>query len=718
MIRRKLEEYLNRIGTLQTPAPFWFWNDKIEDQEISRQMEMMKSAGVEQPIIHARSGLLVDYLSEEWFAHIDHALKEAQALGMHIWLYDENNWPSGTCNGIIPQTRDYREHFLFIEEKDLLPGERLQLSAKPEYIEQYTVVNVTVYQEGKEAGENITQRASEFVAAVPCRAYIVSVAINIYEEFGYRSVNYLNHDAIATFVRLTHEQYKKHFAGQFGQVIEGIFMDETRFLNALPWCQDFPEEFRKRKGYDILPLLHLLYRKEKMSGFVRCDYFDVVAQLLVENTFRQLYDWSEQNHMKSIGHVLGEETLAAQSRFNADIMRLFRYMHIPGIDHLDNGIGSLNAKICSSAAHNYGKLIVTSESFGAAGWDMTFEEMVKINNWLFQQGINLIIIHAFYYSIREERSEDWPPSYFHHWKDWPRMPEYVQMQNRISTLMQGAVNETGLLVYYPLESFWSCFQPCFETITCYYKEGPAIEDAHAAKIDHDFQYLCSMLLNANYDFEILNSDAVDCFEVKEELLQNIHTGAKYSTIILPCVEYLPDKMVELLNAFTKAGGKVISYQSPLRYVLGSKGEHVWNPQELPHLQKEHFIKADSFDEVLELCKEQVKRTFRIVEGVSELNRTQMAYPARLHDPYLHKGEQQYGVGVVSYRKEGLRLLNMTNFNGQEEQITIEMESQESPLLFYPEDGKIVSVSLEMEAGKYRTEVLLPANRTVFLIGSV
>ncbi len=71
-------------------------------------------------------------------------------------------------------------------------------------------------------------------------------------------------------------------------------------------------------------------------------------------------------------------------------MRHFKYFHVPGIDHLGNGIGSLDAKFCTSAAHNYGRIEISCEAFGASGWDITFEEMIKISNWLYQQGINIM----------------------------------------------------------------------------------------------------------------------------------------------------------------------------------------------------------------------------------------------------------------------------------------------------------------------------------------
>ncbi|MGF7142974.1 hypothetical protein HNQ56_001396 [Anaerotaenia torta] len=705
--------------SLHSLAPFWFWNDTITDGEISKQIEMMNSIGANQPIIHARHGLQVDYLSDEWFQKIQHAIKTIKEKNMKVWLYDENNWPSGNCNGKVTQDINHREHFLLIYEIELNAGVGLSIPPDGEHIEHSRIVNATIYIKGDKTGKSILSQVDHYIAEETCTVYLVKLAVNTYDVFGRLAVDYLGENAIKQFIDLTHEKYKEYFMEEFGQTITGIFMDETRFLNALPWTSKFEEEFKKIKGYDIVPLLHLLLREDDSCKYVRYDYFDVVAALLQKNTFKQLYDWCDKNNLIYTGHVLGEETLAAQSRFNADIMRIFRYMHIPGIDHLDNGIGSLNAKMCSSAAHNYGKLIVASESFGATGWDMDYEGLVKISNWLFQQGINLIIIHGFYYSIRDERKYDWPPSYFYQWSHWDRMSEFTKMQTCMSRIMQNSVNDTKLLMYYPVETFWTYYQPEFETITCYFKEGPWVRNQHAREIDYCFQYLCSMLSNENYDFEIFNSDANDCFIVKEGKLVNVHTNAEYTTIILPMIELLTAKTVLLFNEFVKQGGTIIRYNSPLTDVVGEAGEHYLAPDKLPTLQTEKYKIAATAPEVIDLCNALVTRPFKIWKGTDKLTRTQMSYPGRLHDPYLHLGEQQYGIGVVSYVKGDDRIINITNYNDQEEILTIWVQSEKRPDLVIPETDELypLTQAIQQERG-YEIEVNIPKNRAIFIICSM
>ena len=44
--------------------PFWSWNDKLEPEELRRQIRAMKKAGIGGFFMHARGGLMTEYLGE------------------------------------------------------------------------------------------------------------------------------------------------------------------------------------------------------------------------------------------------------------------------------------------------------------------------------------------------------------------------------------------------------------------------------------------------------------------------------------------------------------------------------------------------------------------------------------------------------------------------------------------------------------------------------
>ena len=86
-----------------TPIPFWFWNDYLSEDEITRQMEEMKDKGVDAFVIHPRKGLPkeIEYLSEKYFYYVKYAVSKAKEMNKKVVLYDEAMYPSGSCRGMV-----------------------------------------------------------------------------------------------------------------------------------------------------------------------------------------------------------------------------------------------------------------------------------------------------------------------------------------------------------------------------------------------------------------------------------------------------------------------------------------------------------------------------------------------------------------------------------------------------------------------------------------
>ena len=71
-------------------VPFWSWNDDLEPEELRRQIRAMDKIGMNGFFMHARGGLVTEYLSDRWFECINACVDEAKKLGMDAWSYDEN----------------------------------------------------------------------------------------------------------------------------------------------------------------------------------------------------------------------------------------------------------------------------------------------------------------------------------------------------------------------------------------------------------------------------------------------------------------------------------------------------------------------------------------------------------------------------------------------------------------------------------------------------
>lgn len=82
--------------------PFWFWNDELTEDEITRQIEDFHAHGVAGFVIHPRKGLpgSILYLSDQYMHFVRHGVEEAARRGMQVVLYDEAMYPSGAAQGI------------------------------------------------------------------------------------------------------------------------------------------------------------------------------------------------------------------------------------------------------------------------------------------------------------------------------------------------------------------------------------------------------------------------------------------------------------------------------------------------------------------------------------------------------------------------------------------------------------------------------------------
>jgi len=79
-------------------APLWVWNDLMTRDEIKRQLESFKARGIGGAFIHPRPGLITPYLTDEWFSLCAYAVETGKALGLRVWLYDENSYQIGRAH--------------------------------------------------------------------------------------------------------------------------------------------------------------------------------------------------------------------------------------------------------------------------------------------------------------------------------------------------------------------------------------------------------------------------------------------------------------------------------------------------------------------------------------------------------------------------------------------------------------------------------------------
>lgn len=728
----------------QSQSPLWFWNDRLEKKELLRQLELKSSVGVKCTIPHARTnggeGFIGGYLDEEWFAHIRTVMEYKKEHNEPVWLYDEIDWPAGTCNQTITLDEQNREQYLTFEAVTIKAGEkfRAQLSdlrKQPLYElsedSDFTACafNVFIVSAKTEEAYDITKYFTysmfgpelEFVSEEDAVAYIVKINVDAYKNGGNEAVNYLDGAVTKKFLASTYDVYYEHCGEYFGKTIQAVFNDETRMCHAFAWCEDFPEVFLERKGYDLLRYIYLLPLPGTEAGRVRCDYFDVLAWLYQNRYFGELHQWCEARKIKLFAHLLGEETIFGHARYSGDYLRQNRYLDIPGADHLGKGIGSLNIKYTSCGAHSYGKELSAVEVFAGCGWSLTFEEYIRMITWMFQQGMQVIINHGFFYSDRGERKNDWPPSQFFQWQGFDRMQEGNNMVRRLHYALTGGYNEADVLVYYPIETFWLHYLPD-NHFTHGFFQGPYVKDERAAYIDTNLQMLLNGLLSENLDFDMIHRDALENFAVEGNQIVNRLTGQHFSVLLLPMCEILSLETAVLCADFIANGGVILAIED-VPYMGMEKGTDAKVKAIMKELVSNPQFKVLGLEDIKKIYQDirmVIPQPIRIIEGCAKTENNHPVYGNGLIDPYIHTGEDISGVMFNRYRKENDRHTLFMNYGTKEEQILVRAEGAKEPLTVWDTMTGEAAVAeiVKKEPDAYILRLTLPVTHGIVLVSEV
>ncbi|MEO6086387.1 MAG: glycosylhydrolase-like jelly roll fold domain-containing protein [Umezawaea sp.] len=85
------------------PTILWFWNGTVTTDLVTTQLADLRAKGVHEVLLFPfdTSALRPRFFTEEWFALIGRTLREAQRHDMHLWLFNDDFFPSGRGGGFI-----------------------------------------------------------------------------------------------------------------------------------------------------------------------------------------------------------------------------------------------------------------------------------------------------------------------------------------------------------------------------------------------------------------------------------------------------------------------------------------------------------------------------------------------------------------------------------------------------------------------------------------
>lgn len=524
---KKIDENRRKYSAI----PFWSWNNKLEDEELDRQIQIMKDAEAGGFFMHSRGGLKTEYLSDDFLKRSKHSAETAKKLGLKAWAYDEYGWPSGFANGVIPKMGyEYKQksiHFKKLESSEL------------------PVNTVACY---RRSGDSYVKTDSP--QAGDLAAYLI---INDYY------IDALNSKSIEKFLEETHEKYVAEFGEDFNELLEGFFTDEPQYANgSIPYSEALAEEYTKIYGEDITDSLFLL--DEKCEGYetFRYRYYLTANKLFTDGFMKQMYYWCESHGCKLTGHLMAENDLISQMRCTAGVMPSYEYLHIPGMDWLCRMIEHPSVPLqLSSACEQLGKEQRITETFALCGWDVSLEELKWIAAWQYINGVNMTCQHLEPYSMQGFRKRDFPPAMFYQSAWYTKYDYFNRYFDRLAAALAEGDSRTDLLLIHPMRSAYILYNANnYDDIMPLTKEFADLsERLNTLQIEH------------HYGDETLIERHGSVTDGKFVIGK-----CSYSKVLLPDLLTISEKTFTLLCEFAKNGGKLFYVNRLPEYIDGLPDE--------------------------------------------------------------------------------------------------------------------------------------------------
>jgi hypothetical protein len=297
----------------------WWWpGGDVTDGEISRELRMMKEAGIggveiqsfkiglnpnPAPHVEAR---VDSVFSPEWFGHVKHAIEEGRRLGMMVDLTLGSGWPFGGPHippelgakkldmEMAPLTgpSDFQSEIPWVPHQAPLqtwgqsqpPDPKLYKLVAVEAIRWTPPVYAEPQSSAGRADRTITRSGQLDLQStviltsqvkpdntlqwkVPDGNWLLFSLIQVPTaqqvtggaEAGTQYVlDHLSKAALQKHIDAIGEAGKKYYGDQYGKGLRAIFCDSLEVVgdNAF-WSDDFLAEFQKLRGYDLTPYLPL-----------------------------------------------------------------------------------------------------------------------------------------------------------------------------------------------------------------------------------------------------------------------------------------------------------------------------------------------------------------------------------------------------------------------------------------------------------------------------
>ncbi|MHB0935058.1 MAG: HAD family hydrolase [Armatimonadota bacterium] len=566
---------------------FWLFNDRCEWETIDRHLQAFAAAdNVMALSIHPRHGLLVPYGGAEWFELVEKTCRRAKELGVQIWLYDEDPWPSGNAGGRLtaeypelaargiqqfvydPNVLDDKTIFYFPTGKLLWcglvneeTGEVQDLTSRVGVIRRkwavyegwdsrffYPETPLYNFTRCDTVDPEFAVTVSPIPAGMKLMAFVARQAAfaewSIYGDF----IDSLNPRATQRYLESTHEQYKKYVGDLFGTTIEAIFTDEPKMYDPNPYTEGLLEDFRRDMGYDLRPKLHYLFSTSMAPDAVlaRLHYRDYIAKRFLDAWMRPVAAWCRENGIKLTGHVSPEDDPVEQALCVGNMLPVMKEMDLAGIDIIIPALGdrrhpvlSVGVTCATAVAQQRGKAGVMTET-GHACHHMPAEEIGNIFLWQNMMGVTANVLHCAFLSTRGARDSE-PPDFGPDGVLWEGMHDVRRKLAEIQAVTHDARQLAPVAIVWPIRSFNAVRQ-----------EGQA---DNTGGLRRELTTLLADCLDRQVGTHFIDED--DLRDLKVEGNEAVLGRARYTHLVIPSCTVLKAETLATLKALQAQGITVL-----------------------------------------------------------------------------------------------------------------------------------------------------------------
>lgn len=593
--------------TKQETKPWtrWWWEGSaVNKQELSRLLNLYKAAGlggVEITPIYGVKGAedrFIDFLSPQWVEMLQHTLKEADALGIGVDMATGTGWPFGgpwikyedACKQVVYKSWKVKagegisEKIEFIQQpmirgtnagkldtaalKDPYESNaNLQALAldQVKFSKKLPLIALMAYPSAKGPSVDISLAVDDegklnWTAKEDCEVY--GIFLGWHGKMVERAapggegnvIDHFSKKAIDTYFK----KFNDAFAGKDISSLRSFFNDSYEVDDARGqsnWTPEFLNEFKARRGYDLLNYLPALFGKSdaELNDRILYDYRETINELLLEKFTLPWASWAKGNKAMVRNQSHGSP---------GNTMDLYAAVDIPETE----GEDILRFKFATSAAHVTGKPLASAE---AATWlgehfVSTLSDVKHGMDRYFVGGVNHIVYHGTNYSPANDPWPGWlfyAAVHFHpnnpFWRQFPAINKYVE---RCQSFLQAGMPDNDVLIYYPYVD--AQMERGRDLLKHYDAMRPEF-------LNTGFNDISSWMLANGYAFDFISDKQLEKVETNGGAL--LTGGVKFSHLLLPANKYIPVETFQRIMKLVEGGAKLLVYKSLPQDVPGFAG---------------------------------------------------------------------------------------------------------------------------------------------------